>query len=101
MIKLLQKYKMYVLVVAGVFIMISFLLADALRQLNAYSMENERLYTIDGQKVSRGDAQRSAYHFEGLKRTIDSNVMKRFQLDDDSTQWLLAAAAADRAGMRP
>lgn len=99
MIKVLQKYKMYVLVVAGVLIMISFLLADALKQIGTYSHDNERIYTVDGQKVTRSDLQKAAIHLDGLKRVVNNELMKRLNLDDDSTQWQLAAAAAERAGL--
>jgi len=93
MIKVLQKYKMYVLVVAGVLIMISFLMADAIRQLTQYSIENERVYNIDGSKVSRSDLNQAAIHLEGLKRALGNEMPKTtFGLDDDATQWQLAAS---------
>ena len=61
MIKLLQKYKMYILVVAGILIMVGFLLGDFIRQLSQYSMENERVYTLDGKKVSKADLQNARH----------------------------------------
>lgn len=100
MIKLLQKYKMYVLVVAGIMIMIAFLLGDVIQQLSRYSFENERVYTLDGQKVSKADLQNAGMHLEGLKRVVHPDIAKRqLGIDDDATQWQLATAAAERAGV--
>lgn len=101
MIKALQKYKMYVLVVAGILIIVSFLLADTLRQIGNYSMENERRYTVDGQKVTQGDLQKAEIHRSGVERSMPAwkQYTENFHLDDDSTQWQLLAMAADKAGL--
>jgi hypothetical protein len=99
MIKLLQKYKMHILVVAGIFVIISFLLADALKQIGNYSNDSKRVYTLDGQKVTHEELNRAGTHLEGLKRVINNDLMKNWQLEDDATQWQLAAAAAERAGL--
>ncbi|HZW06414.1 MAG TPA: hypothetical protein VFF65_04765 [Phycisphaerales bacterium] len=99
MIKSLQKYKMYVLVVAGVLIIVSFLLADALRQIGTYSRENERVYTLDGDKVTREEHNRAGVHLEGLKQVFGTQMTQNLGLDDDVTQWQLIVAAAERAGL--
>ena len=100
MIKLLQKYKMYILVVAGILIMVGFLLGDFIRQLSQYSMENERVYTLDGKKVSKADLQNAAIHYDGIKRVLGNDAAKRqFGIDDDAAQWQLATTAAERAGV--
>lgn len=99
MIKLLQKYKMYILVVGGVLIMISFLLGDALRQINSFANDSQTMYTVDGSKVSHSALNSASIHLEGIKRVINNDLMKSLKMDDDGTQWQLVTAAAEKAGL--
>lgn len=99
MIKLLQKYKMYILVVVGIFVMISFLLADAIKQIGQYSVENARRFTVDGEKVTNADLQAASIHLEGIKRILGNDTLQRMGLDDNANQWKLAAIAAEKAGV--
>ncbi|MBY0396530.1 MAG: hypothetical protein K2X91_08690, partial [Thermoleophilia bacterium] len=99
MLKLLQKYKMYILVVVGIFVIVSFLLADAIRQITQFSYERGTVFTVDGRKVSRADLQAAAIHLDGLKRATGQEVHKLFRMDDGPNQWALAAIAAEKAGV--
>lgn len=99
MIKLLQKYKMYVLVVGGVLIMVSFLLGDALRQINSFANDSQTMYHVDGTKVSHSELNSASIHLEGIKRVINNDLMKSLKMDDDGTQWQLVTAAAEKAGL--
>ncbi|MDP1660919.1 MAG: hypothetical protein Q8L55_03305, partial [Phycisphaerales bacterium] len=99
MIKILQKYKMYILVVGGVLIMISFLLGDALRQINTFANDTQTMYNVDGSKVSHSDLNTASIHLEGIKRVINKDLMKSLKMDDDGTQWQLVTAAAEKAGL--
>ncbi|MFT3684995.1 MAG: hypothetical protein QM783_08735 [Phycisphaerales bacterium] len=100
MMKLLQKYKMQILVVVGIFVMIAFLLSDAIKQVTQYAMENKRYFTVDGEKITQAQHQAASMHFDGLKRVVGQDQLLRpLGLDDSAEQWHLAAIAAQRAGV--
>ncbi|MBL0926053.1 MAG: hypothetical protein IBJ11_00160 [Phycisphaerales bacterium] len=111
MIKLLQKYRGHMLVFFGVFLMVSFLLPQAISQFGG-TPASIRVGTLDGAKVSMADlqaaqAERNILDALGAPRLqlppVLSIIARRAWLTGTSAlsvdQWLLMTREAERAGL--
>jgi hypothetical protein len=101
MLKLLKKYKMWILAIFGVFIMISFLLADTLQRQAQNIAHNQRVFTMDGEKVTSGHAAAASLAVESLRRTLPPNLLQAIRLPDEgrTENWMMRTHEAERAGL--
>lgn len=100
MLKILTKYKMVILCVFGILIIISFLMADMLRQLGSAASTGRTMYTIGGEKVSAGELAESALKVQRLNMVIPPEALKQaFGIENQPEQWQLISTAVKSAGL--
>lgn len=100
MVTLLKKYKMWILVIFGVFIIISFLLADSLQRWAQSAATNQRVFSIAGQKVTNYQVGQASFGVETLRKAlppIDQALGLPSELRVEN--WLMRSYEAERAGL--
>jgi hypothetical protein len=97
MLKFLRKYNKILLVCFGVFIMISFLVPQALQQLGQGGPQTTAM-TIDGQRISFGDTQVAAKQVDAISRLSFGLLPSGAGIDPRGDHWLLLRSEAERAG---
>jgi hypothetical protein len=100
MFTLLKRYKMWILVVFGIFIMISFLLADTLQRAATSMAVGGRAFTVGGEKVSRYESGQAEFGLATLERSVPA-YFERLPLTEGarSEHWMLKTIEAQRAGL--
>jgi hypothetical protein len=98
MLKFLRKYNKILLVFFGVFIMISFLVPQAIQQLGQGG-PGTTVMTVDGQRVSFAEVQRAAKQVDALGRLTGGLLPAGVQIDPRGDHWMLARMEADRSAL--
>lgn len=99
MLKYLRKYNKILLIGFGVFLMVAFLVPQALQELGKSSLRTTVL-TVAGRKVSVQELQDATRQFSAITNITDgaaANVLG--STDKDSEHWIMAREAAKKAGM--
>ncbi len=107
MLKLLTKYKMWILVTFGIFVIISFLLADSLQRLGRSAQLNTTRFTIGPDKVTQVDEVVASTGIEAINRALGRDQQGRSMLnralalpeDAKLPAWLMRTTEARRAGL--
>jgi hypothetical protein len=100
MFTLLKRYKMWILVVFGIFIMISFLLADTLQRAATSMAVGGRAFTVGGEKISRYESGQAEFGLASLERSVPG-YFSSLPLAEQarSEHWMLKTIEAQRAGL--
>lgn len=97
MLKALNKYKKWILVVGGSLLMIAFLLPEAIRNIRGDPMR-EVVATVAGEGVRRRDLLIAEREFQALNQLVPE-VLRSVGPVENGVHWLLITREAERAGL--
>lgn len=96
MLKLLRKYRQILLVVAGVMLMVAFLLPQAIHEL-ANQRANMTVMKIGHHKISAVQHQEKVMEYEVLNR-FAGGMIGAMGIPEGPDQWILLSELAERGG---
>lgn len=97
MLKSLNKYKKWILVVGGSLLMVAFLLPEAIRNIKGDPMD-ETIGTIAGSGLKRRDLILAEREFQALNQLVP-DILQSVGPVENGVHWLLLSKEADRAGL--
>lgn len=96
MLKFLRKYRQSLLVVAGVMLMIAFLVPGAIQEWGR-QRANVTVMKIGQRKITAKEHHELSMEFEVLNR-LAGGLLPMFGITEGAEQWILLAELADRGG---
>ncbi|MBM4109150.1 MAG: hypothetical protein FJ255_10140 [Phycisphaerae bacterium] len=97
MLKSLNKYKKWILVVGGSLLMVAFLLPEAIRNLKG-DPRDEVVGLLAGSSLRAGDVMLAEQEFQALNQVVP-DILQSVGPVSNGVHWLLIAREAERAGL--
>ncbi len=97
MLKALNKYKKWILVVGGSLLMVAFLLPEAIRNIRGDPMK-EVLGTVAGESIRRKDLLLAEREVQALNQLVPE-ILANLGPVEGGLHWLLLTREAERAGL--
>jgi hypothetical protein len=97
MLKLLRKYKTWILVVFGIMLMIAFLLPQTIQEL-ATRRPGEATMRMAGRKISMPAAMKASQEYNAL-RILTNDTLAAVGGPENTDHWVMLVHEAERAGL--